>query len=157
MNESWIIRPMHEGEETETCDLVKRVFSEFIAPTYSQAGRDEFLRYAEPDALAQRSHGNHFVLLAVAETRPVGMLEMRDYGHVSMLFVDRSFQRQGLGRALLQQALDESRRHRPDLRQVTVHAVPNSVSIYEQLGFRPVSSEQVINGIRFVSMRLDLA
>ncbi len=123
---------MRPGEESEVCDLVKRVFDEFIAPYYSQEGIDEFFRYAQPDALAQRSQNNHFVLLAVAEGRPVGMLEMRDYGHVSMLFVEAAFQRQGISRALLRQALDEGRRHKPDLSQVTVHAAPNSVPASER-------------------------
>ena len=157
MNEPVMMRPMHSGEETEVCDLVRRVFNEFIAPSYSQAGIDEFFKYAQADALAQRSQNNHFVLLAVSAGRPVSMLEIREYRHVSMLFVDRSFQRQGISRALLRQALAECRRIKPDLRQVTVHAAPNSVIIYERLGFRAVSSEQVINGMRFTSMMLDLA
>src|SRR3974377_2179226 len=130
MNECWIIRPMQRGEETEVFDLVRRVFNEFVAPLYSQEGVDEFFRYAQPDALAQRSQNNHYVLLAVVERNPVGMIEIRDNCHVSMLFVDRSFQRQGISRALLQQAIDECRRHHPDLNQISVHAAPNSVPIY---------------------------
>ncbi len=85
MNETWIIRPMRPGEESEVCELVKRVFDEFIAPDYSQEGIDEFFGYAQSDALAQRSQNNHFVLLAIVEGRPVGMLEVRDYGHVRQL------------------------------------------------------------------------
>jgi GNAT superfamily N-acetyltransferase len=157
MNESWIIRSMHKGEEIEVFDLVQRVFDEFIAPLYTQEGIDEFFRYAQADALAQRSQNNHFVLLAIVAGQPVGMIEIRDNHHVSMLFVDRSFQHQGISRELLRQALNECHKHKPDLGQVTVHAAPNSVLIYERLGFRPVSSEQVINGMRFTSMILDLA
>ncbi len=148
---------MRPGEESEVCDLVKRVFDEFVAPDYSQEGIDEFFRYSQPDALAQRSQNNHFVLLAVAEVRSVGMLEMRDYKHVSMLFVEAAFQRRGISRALLWQALDEGRKHKPNLSQVTVHAAPNSVRIYERLGFRAVNSEQLVNGMRFVPMLLELA
>ncbi len=148
---------MHSGEETKVFDLVRRVFNEFVAPSYSQEGRDEFFKYAQADALAQRSQNNHFVLLAIVAGQPVGMIEMRDHRHVSMLFVDRSFQRRGISRALLRQALDECRRAKPDLSQVTVHAAPNSVLIYERLGFRATSSEQVSNGLRFTSMMLELA
>ncbi len=157
MNEPLIIRPMQGGEETEVFNLVRRVFNEFVAPSYSQEGVDEFFRYARPKALAQRSQNNHFVLLALVESYLAGMIEIRDNRHVSMLFVDRSFQRQGISRALLRQALDECRKTKPDLSQITVHATPNSVFIYQRLGFRPVSAEQVINGIRFVSMILELA
>ncbi len=157
MNESWTIRPMHEGEETEVFDLIKRVFNEFIAPLYSQAGIDEFFRYAQPDALAQRSQHNHFVLLAVVDCKLVGMIEIRDYCHIAMLFVDRSFQRRGVSRALLQHGIDECRKHKPDLSQISMHAAPNSVPIYERLGFRPDYSEQVTDGIRFVPMMLELA
>ena len=157
MNESWIIRPMQPGEETQVFRLVERVFNEFVAPTYSEAGVAEFFRYAQVEELAQRSQTNHFVLLAVVERNPVGMIEVRDNRHVSMLFVDRSFQRQGICRALLQQAIDKCRRHHPDLNQISLHAAPNSVPIYERLGFRPEYSGQVIDGMRFIPMTLELA
>jgi hypothetical protein len=46
-----MIRLMGTNEVTEVCNLVMCVFNEFIAPSYSQEGVNEFLKYAQPDAL----------------------------------------------------------------------------------------------------------
>jgi len=97
------------------------------------------------------------VLLATVQNRMVGMIEIRDYQHVAMLFVDGAFQRKGISRKLLRQALEICRENKPELRQVTVHSSPNSVHVYKRFGFVPTSSEQVINGIRFTPMTLELA
>ena len=45
---------------------------------------------------------------------------------------------------------------RRELREVTVNLSPNSVHTYERLGFRQVRPEQVVNGIRFTAMALDV-
>jgi ribosomal protein S18 acetylase RimI-like enzyme len=106
MDEALIFRSMGSEEETGVCDLVMRVFNEFIAPPYSREGVTEFLQYARPDALLYRSQKNHFVLLATAQNRIIGMIEIRDHYHVSMLFVDGSFQQRGVSRELLRRALE---------------------------------------------------
>ena len=157
MIEPLIVRPMRKSEETEVSDLIIRVFNEFIAPSYSQEGINEFLKYAHPDALLFRSQKNHFVLLATVQNRMIGMIEIHDYRHVSMLFVDGSFQRKGISRELLRQALEICRKNEPGLCKVTVHSSPNSIHIYKRLGFLPTNSEQVINGIRFTPMTLELS
>ncbi len=156
MNEPLTFRSMQTGEETEVCNFVVRVFNEFIAPSYSQEGVAEFLKYVRPDALALRSKKNHFVWLAEAQNDIVGAIEIRDNDHVSLLFVDGSFQRKGISRELLRRALEICRRNKPELREITVHASPNSVQIYERLGFRQTNSEQAVNGIRFTPMTLGL-
>jgi GNAT superfamily N-acetyltransferase len=154
-NEPLILRPMEAGEETETCKLVVRIFDDLVAPVYSQEGVNEFLEYARPDAFLRRLQRNHFVLLATVQDRIVGMIEIRDNSHVSLFFVDRSFQHKGIGRELLRRALEVCQGHESELREVTVNASPNSVQIYARLGFRPTRSEQVVNGIRFTPMTLE--
>jgi predicted GNAT family N-acyltransferase len=157
MDEALIFRPMGTNEETEVCNLVISVFNEFIAPSYSQEGVNEFLKYAQPDALLYRSQKNHFVQLATAQNRIIGMIEIRDHHHVSMLFVDGLFHQKGVSRELLRRSLEICRRNKPELCEVTVNASPNSVHIYMRLGFHLTSSEQVINGIRFTPMTLELS
>ena len=39
---------MQEGEEQEICDLVIRVFNEFVAHQYLEHGIQEFMKYVEP-------------------------------------------------------------------------------------------------------------
>jgi predicted GNAT family N-acyltransferase len=147
---------MQPGEESAVCDLIARVFEEFVEPGFSPEGVLEFLGYTKTEALARRAHDNHFVLVAAAEDEIVGMIEVRNHDHVSLFFVDARVHRRGIGRELLQQALDICRHHRPDLRQVDVNSSLYAVPVYERLGFRPAGPEQVKNGIRFVPMVLEL-
>jgi predicted GNAT family N-acyltransferase len=147
---------MQPGEETAVCDLVNRVFDEFVAPLFAQEGVREFRTYTQPDAMRHRSQADHFVLVAAAPDQIAGMIEMRDWSHVSLLFVNKEFQGRGISRELLRQALDICQEQRPHLRQVTVNSSPNSVRTYERLGFRATSPEQLVNGIRFTPMILEI-
>jgi GNAT superfamily N-acetyltransferase len=156
-NEPLTFRPMETGDEAEARQLAIRVFKDLVAPGFSQEGVAEYLAYLRPAALVERSHEGHVVLLATVRDRIVGMIEIRNYSHVSLLFVDRPFQRQGTARELLRRALGLCRAHLPELREVTVHAAPDSVHIYERLGFQPTDGEQTVNGIRFTPVRLELS
>ena len=150
-------RLMKSGEESAVCDLVIRVFDEFVAAQYSDDGAQEFLKYVEPNALLERSQGDYFVLVAVLRGEIVGMIEVRDYDHISLLFVDKRFQRVGIGRELLRRALDICINHRPRLSRISVNSSPNAVTAYLRMGFRQQEPEQTVNGIRFVPMALELS
>jgi len=79
---------------------------------------------------------------------------MRDFNHISLLFVAREKQHQGIGRQLLQEALKIARRNEPGLSEVDVHSSPNAVNAYERLGFQAIGPEKLENGISFIPMRM---
>lgn len=39
---------------------------------------------------------------------------------------------------------------------ITVHSSPNSVTAYEALGFKSVSDEKEVNGIKFTTMEMKI-
>jgi GNAT superfamily N-acetyltransferase len=161
MEETVQYRFMEPSEETGVCNLVICVFKEFIAHQYSQEGVCEFLKYVQPELLLRRSQKNHFVLLAAIQGKIVGMIEIRNNRHVSLLFVDKQFQQRGIGRELLRRSLkicklEISLKRSPELQEVSVNSSPNSIQIYESMGFHQKGSEQVKNGIRFTEMVLEL-
>jgi ribosomal protein S18 acetylase RimI-like enzyme len=90
----------------------------------------------------------------VAETqgRMVGAIEVRNWDHISLFFVDGELQRKGIGRELWRRALQACLASRPDGDRITVHSSPNAVEAYRRLGFRVEGAEQTVNGIRFVPM-----
>lgn len=151
-------RPMEPADAPAVSRLILDSFAEFIAAEYSAEGRDEFTRYAQPEALADRLGSNHFVLVALAGDGPAGVIELRDSDHVSLLFVDRRFQRHGIARELLRRALTLVRPAKPGLDRVTVNSSRFGVPAYERLGFRQTGPERSVNGIVFIPMahRLDL-
>jgi ribosomal protein S18 acetylase RimI-like enzyme len=154
-------RFMEPGEETGVCNLVIGVFSKFIAHQYSHEGIREFLKYVQPELLLRRCRKNHFVLLAIIQDKIVGMIEVRSNRHVSLLFVDKRFQQRGIATELLRRSLKICKlevflKRSPELHVVSVDSSPNSIQIYERIGFRRKGPEQVKNGIRFTEMVLEL-
>jgi GNAT superfamily N-acetyltransferase len=156
MDASWHTRTMENGEEEAVTDVVLRAFDAYVAPGYSPEGVATFRDYARPDALAERSRDNHFVLVAERGGEVAGMIEMRGYAHLSMLFVDPRHHRSGVGKELFARALDVCRTSNPGLERVTVNSSPYAVPIYERLGFASSGEEQVVNGMRFIPMTLEL-
>ena len=145
---------MEQGEEKAVCRLVRQVFAEFVAPLYTQEGVEEFQRYADPDLMAERAQSNHFVLVAEADGELIGAIETRDFNHISLLFVAKERQCQGVARGLLHEALAIARRSEPALSEVDVHSSPNAADAYMRLGFEAIGPEKLEHGIRFVPMRM---
>jgi predicted GNAT family N-acyltransferase len=144
------IRLMKPGEEAEVSALVARVFDEFVAPDFSPEGIAEFFRYAHPTAMARRCEATNRVLVAEENGRIIGMLEMRGFDHIAMLFVET--QGQGVGRDLIERALQVCRKGQPAVRQVTVHASRYAVPIYRKLGFEAEGHERTESGITYRPM-----
>jgi ribosomal protein S18 acetylase RimI-like enzyme len=121
------IEIMRPGGERVVSALVTSTFQHDVAPLYAQEGIHEFLSYANPGALRTRLSRNHEVLVASQDESIVGMIELRDYCHVSMLFVDPIYQRKGVGRLLVNEALRLIKEHNPEVCEVTVNSSPNAV------------------------------
>jgi predicted GNAT family N-acyltransferase len=156
MSPSVKIRLMCPGEEIAVCDLVTSTFQQDVAPLYTEEGIREFLSYASPLALQDRQGRNHLALVATRNESVVGFLELRDYRHISLLFVDVMHLQRGIGRLLVDEALQLIKAQQPETREVTVNASPNAVAAYQRFGFRATGDLQVKNGIGFVPMVLSL-
>jgi len=151
-----IIDTMRLSEAVEVLMLVKNSFDAYVKPLYSDYGVATFYDYLDKDEFLKRREKHHQVFVARVESDPniAGMLELRAHRHVAMLFVRNDLRRSGVGRALIRRAIHMAGMSGFDA--ITVHASPNSVDAYRKFGFEPVREEQVINGIRFTPMRLEI-
>lgn len=149
------IRPMRRGDIKTVCAMVLRVFDQFIAPLHDAEGAARFGDYVNPVALAARLNG-HFVLVAEVDRQIIGVVEMREYQHVSMLFVAAAYQGQGISRRLWDAARTICLEKVPDTGAFTVNSAPNAVAVYTRFGFVPTDVEQIRNSIRYTPMRLTL-
>jgi ribosomal protein S18 acetylase RimI-like enzyme len=152
------IRDMHPNEASEVSTLVQTVFGRYEAPDYSAEGVIEFQKYNTPQQLIERLNKNHFVLVAIANNRIVGMIEIRNHQHISLFFVHSEFHGQGIGKALWANAVERCKDSdvNANFSVFTVNSSPYAVSIYERLGFYKKSPEQVMNGIRFIPMSAEI-
>jgi len=140
----------------EVSNLVAHVFNALVAPEYSTEGVQEFLQYIEPIAFQARSKSNHFSLIALAQAKIVGMIEIRNRDHVSLLFVAQDYQRRGIAKELLHQAIQICQEYKPQPSEISVNSSSFAVPIYEKLGFYRVGERKERNGIGFIPMILKL-
>lgn len=142
------------GEEATVVDLITKVFTEFVAPHFSREGVSEFLKYIDVDEFSKRIISGNRVLVAKTGQKIIGAIEIRDFSHIALFFVEKISQRKRIGTELLQHAIAQCRARKPASGRFTVNASPNAVSAYQKMGFKSVGDEQVKNGICFVPMEL---
>ena len=136
--------------------FIRAIYDDAVAPNYSPQGNAEFYKYLDSKAMQERLENNHWILKASDQAELVGVIEIRDNNHLSMLFVKTDKQRQGIGRQLLSAAIEAIKKNRPNLKTLTVHSSPNSVTAYEKMGFESLGEEQTVNGIRFTTMQMHI-
>ena len=150
-------REICKGEEAEACRLVIECFNGFVAPDYSDEGVKEFLKYINPDSMQRRLVNGDFVLVALDGDLLIGIIEVCSNNHVALFFVNKRFQRRGIARRLLELAIRKCREVEKEVNEIDVNSSPYAVEIYEKLGFVRVDAEQLVNGIRFIPMKLKLS
>jgi len=128
--------------------LIEAAFARDIAPGMSSAGRVAFRLYVTEKALRLRLAQGALAWCAWhqsdADPGLAGYIELRGRGgrvdgldHLSLLFVAAEHRGRGLARRLLEVALEELRRTKPPVRELSVHAAPAAVPAYRRLGFVP--------------------
>jgi GNAT superfamily N-acetyltransferase len=146
------IEPLNKSEIPQSCELVERVFREHVAPLYPDDGVIEFMKFCTTDEMAKRIEDGAITMAARSAGRLVGLIHIIDLSHIAWFFVDTALQGKGIGRNLFNAVLEQLQEQRPDLENLTVNSSPNSIGVYERLGFKPSGPETTVNGIRFRPM-----
>ena len=143
-------------ELEETLSLVKRVFDEFEATYYCQEGIENFYKFASYNNLKELLKRNMQIIVAKNKNKIIGMIAFRDNSHIAMLFVDKNYHKQGIASNLVKMAKFQCRENNMELQTITVNSSPYAVGFYHKLGFVDTNSEQLVDGIRFTPMKLDV-
>lgn len=135
------IRSVKDMELQDALALVWRVFREFEAPEYSAEGIEEFRRYIQPDSIRVCQAEGLRLWGSFDGERINGVIAVRPPAHVSLLFVDRDYHRQGIARRLMDTALSGFQQESV----ATVHASPYGLEAYRRLGFAESGPETTVN------------
>lgn len=147
------VRMVQKDGLKEALDLIWRVFLEFDAPDYTGEGIREFRDFIGLQSIGKMLESSQLLMWGCYDgEKIVGVLAARRPCHISLLFVDRDYQKQGVAKQLFKWMLDYFRLT-TGYHTVTVNASPYAAGIYRRLGFGVVDSEQVSNGIRFIPMK----
>lgn len=142
-----IVKTTDKTLQQQALDLALHVFMEFEAPDYSKEGIEEFKRSLQNPAYID----NLCYYIAIEQEEVVGMLATRNNGsHIALLFVDAQWQRKGVGRNLIEFALEDCNGS-----TMTVNSAPFAHEFYKKVGFEDADVEQLTNGIRFFPMRMN--
>lgn len=153
------IRPAKQEEWESAMALAWRTFLHFEASDYTPQGVESFLDFISDTTLNRMFiMGNYQLFVAVeaesekaAGEKIIGLISLREVNHISLLFVDEKYHKQGIGRSLLNYAASYLYEEKGKI-FCTVNAAPYAVEFYKRIGFHAVKQEESRDGIRFTPM-----
>ncbi len=150
------IRSAYRDEWDDAMALAWRTFLRFEADIYTAEGIRHFEDFITDTTLYRMFLlGAYQMFVALDHNRIVGMITLRNASHISLLFVDEKYHRQGIGRALIEY-LREYLLSEAGVDRVTVNAAPYGVAFYHKLGFRDLRPEEEKDGIKYTPMEFIL-
>lgn len=152
INMKYGYRKLKIEDLTEALELVKNTFDEFEATDYNEVGIENFYKFANYENLKEQLNSNLKMMVATDYKKIIGVIAIRDNSHIAMLFVDKDYHNQGIGKSLIREAKGEYNLNNTDL---TVNSSPYAVGFYEKIGFEKLEDEKEIDGIKFIPMKLE--
>lgn len=152
------IKLVSENEIDNALDLILRVFMEFEAPDYSGEGIDSFVNdIIKNDDFRRGCLTGQFKMYGAFDGKKiVAVMTMRKTSHIMLAFVDRDYQRQGIGKRLFEYICNDIRSNNDDIYEITVNSSPYGEKFYTSLRFIRISEEQEKHGIKFIPMAYKL-
>ena len=150
------IRELNTKDVVPSMELVLRVFSESETPEYRKEGIAEFQAFIEPDFIVGKMKSCELRLWGAFEyTQIIGVIAIRPPLHISLLFIDKQYQRRGIARKLFNTVISDKTVISGN-EHVTVYSSPYAIDIYRCFGFVQTDAEQNVNGLSFTPMECTL-
>ena len=135
-------------------EFIGRVFMESVAPKYRKEGIMAFLKYVTPRQIKRRMKTeDDFFLVAKEGEKIIGMIEMREWEHITLLFVDKNMRHAGVGKALIEAAVEQIIAEGKAISELSVNAVPGAEGAYEAMGFSALGGKTEKIGIIYTPMK----
>jgi len=144
------------GQEEMIYQLIKKVYDEYVSIDYCEEGNTFFYDWIQPSRIAERQLNQTNIWVAFKDSELVGMIEIRDNRFISLLFVDKIYQGQGIAKRLFNEVLKEIIQRDSNLDKFFVHASPYSISIYRKIGFIETDNMREENGIKYLPMEMTI-
>ena len=92
------------GQEEMIYQLIKKVYDEYVSIDYCEEGNKFFYDWIQPSKIAERQLNQTNIWVAFKDSKLVGMIEIRDNKFISLLFVDKIYQGQGIAKRLFNES-----------------------------------------------------
>jgi GNAT superfamily N-acetyltransferase len=95
------ISELTENEVSIVSEMVEKLFNEFIGIDYSEEGNNTFRDHIKPQNILKRTtEEGRQLFTAKLEGEIIGIIEIKNKSHISLLFVKKEYHRQGIGKLL---------------------------------------------------------
>lgn len=150
---TYMIRTAYREDWQPAMALAWKTFLKYEAPVYTQEGIQNFREFITDTTLYRMFIvGSYQMFVAVVNSQIVGMLTVRSVSHISLLFVDEAYHKQGIARGLVQNLCDFLLQEVGGIDKVTVNAAPCATGFYHKMGFCDIGEETIKDGITFTPM-----
>jgi predicted GNAT family N-acyltransferase len=151
-----IVRDAKKEEWEDIMALAWRTYLKFEAGEYPTEGTTSFFAFITNATLYQMFlKGEYLIKIAKIDKKIVGMISMRNKNHLSLLFVEKEYHRQGIGKKLVDAMCMELKKSK--LKNcITVNAAPYALEFYHEIGFFDLSGQIENEGIIYVSMQRNI-
>jgi GNAT superfamily N-acetyltransferase len=143
------LKPLKLSQNQQVIKLITEVFSVDISQENGSKNTKPYLDRISDDVLACFKNERTFYLGAFYESNLVGVIGYSIHGHISQLFINQRFQKQGIGTALIHEALNHIKSE-----HITVNASLNAWRYYTKFGFSVVNTIREHLGIQYLPMKL---
>ena len=136
--------------------LAWETFLVFEATEYTEEGIESFRDFISDQWLKKMFLcGQYQMFVALDNEKLIGFITIRNEHHISLLFVDKEYHYQGIGRTLIQKVGDYLITEM-GVDYMTVDSAPYAVEFYHKLGFWDLAPVQHKQGIIYTSMKKNL-
>lgn len=150
------VREAFPDEWEDAMALAWRVFAKFEANVYPKEGVDSFIDFISDNQLKKMFLvGSYKCWVATEDNKIIGIAGLRSRKHLSLLFVDEKYQRQGVASALMKLVSDYIT-NVEHLDVCTVNAAPYALPFYESIGFVATGPQEMNSGMIFTPMQWKL-
>lgn len=155
-SEYYCIRKARRNEWEEAMNLAWDTFLTFQTREYGKEGRESFYKFISDKELKRFFLRDIYQLfVALENNRIVGIITLRNKSHISLLFVGKEHQRNGVGSALVEY-LSDYVLYENKTDYVTVDAAPSAIPFYHKIGFWDLAPIQTKSGISSMAMKKNL-
>ena len=154
--ENYTFRMAVEKDWEPAMKLAWETFLIFEAQEYGEEGIESFRDFISDQRLKNMFlKGEYQMMVALHEEKVIGFITVRNRSHISLLFVNKKYHRQGIGSILIEK-MGEYLITEVGVDYMTVDSAPYALEFYHKLGFWDLAPQQQKNGIIYTSMKKNL-
>ena len=134
----------------EISDLVKRIYLKYNSKIDSEEGINNILTFMSKENMRLRFYIEGALMLVARDenNKIVGAIELKNFEHISLFFVDDKYFKFGIGKKLFEEVKNILK-----LEKYSVNASDYALEFYKKLGFVQITdSIKIENGVHFYPM-----